>query len=217
MFPELSKVSLKDLAQYKANLDASLEGGAPEEVQELAEVAGLLLSGKVDQAARFKQALEAGIKAAEEQVQYLKQMLDETKRLMKEAVEASGSKRLDGVAYAIRVQNNSRSTVEILDEGKIPKSYFKTTFKVTFPWNDDERRFWAGALLKRVLDEESKMTKEESDLVDKCFSDEVSKSLVEEALKSGAVIEGVRYERGTHVRVDAGRVKPRIEKGSDSE
>lgn len=215
MLTELSKVSLKDLAKYKADLDASLSDGAPEEVQELADVAGLLLAGKVDQAAMFKQALESGIKAAKDQVQYLEYLLDETKRLMKEAVESSGYKRIEGTSYALRIQANSRNTVDIVDAARVPKNFFKTTFKVTFPWNEDERRFWIGALLKRVVDEEFKMTKEESDLVDASFSDEISKSLIEEAFKSGEVVEGVKYERGTHVRVESGKVKPRIQKDSD--
>lgn len=221
----VKKYSLQELVQYKKDLETQVDGGeSTEEVQELAVLAEALLKGKVDQAARFKAGLEAHIDAAKKNLQSLQEMLSYTEDLMEEAVLSTPEKRLEGVTYTMRMQNNSRAAVIIEDESKLPVKFYKAEFAVEFENDLDSVLFYAGVLLKRVVSanqlpetapflDRLDVSPEEKGVLEDHFSFSLSRKDLEAALKTGEV-PGARLERGQHLRVEAGKSKSRLLKQS---
>jgi hypothetical protein len=214
----VKKYNLQELVEYKKNLNTQVETGeAPEEIEELAVLAEALLKGKVDQAARFKAGLEAHIKAAQENLASLNEMLERTEELMEEAVMSTPDKRLEGTTYTLRMQNNSRASVVIDDPEKIHHGFYRCNLSTTFDYTLDTLCFYAGVLLKRVVAtkdganpmEQLDITPVEKAEIEKCVSTALSKKDLEVALKSGEVT-GARLERGQHLRVEAGKSKARL-------
>lgn len=221
----MKKYSLQELVQYKNDLETQVDGGeSTEEIQELAVLAEALLKGKVDQAARFKAGLEAHIDAAKKNLQSLQEMLTRTEELMEEAVLSTPEKRLEGVTYTMRMQNNSRASVLVEDEAKIPLKFYRAEFSVEFENDLDSVLFYAGVLLKRVVTandlpetapflDRLAVNPEEKEMLENHFAFSLNRKDLEAALKLGEV-PGVRLERGQHLRVEAGKSKARLLKQS---
>lgn len=210
----VNKHSLHELVQYKEDIAKQVEAGeAPEEVHELALLADALLKGKVDQAARFKAGLEAHIEDAVKSLEDLRRMLDRTEELMAEAVALSPDKRLEGTTYTLRMQNNSRASVIIEDESKVPRQYLKGSFSVGFPADFESVSFYAGVLLKRMVNLKVDLTEQEKNAANPLYCLDVtdderqqlaeaidftcSKKDIETALKADpSAISFARLERG---------------------
>lgn len=215
----VKKYNLQELVEYKKNLNTQVESGeAPEEIEELAVLAEALLKGKVDQAARFKAGLEAHIQAAQDNLTALKGMLERTEELMEEAVLSIPEKRLEGTTYTLRMQNNSRASVVIDDESKLPLDFYRGSFSVSFDYNLDNLLFYSGVLLRRLvtpkaggssLIDQLDITDIERSVVEKHISCAISRKDIEVALKAGEV-PGARLERGQHLRVESGKAKSRL-------
>ena len=227
MFP-YKEMSLSDLVVYKKKLEAELKEGEflPDEVVEMAEVATQLLEGKIDQAARFRAGLVSHIEATKAQIKYLEEMLDMTEKLMMKAVEQSGATRLDGGTYSIRVQKNGGKPATVIDpEAKIPLDLQKVTVTNTFGYSDESLLYWARASLGRMVNLKADLTEKEKDAgpfyrldliegerekLEKLFRFEPSKQAIAEALsKDPNSVPGCKLERGSHLRVEAGKALPR--------
>lgn len=222
----LSKeLSLAELVEYRKRMEIELKEGEvlPDEVVEMAEVANQLLSGKIDQAGRFRDGLIGHIVAVESQLKNLKGMLELTESLMKKAVEASGGKRLDGSAYSLRVQTNGGSPSTIIDdETKIPIGLKKVTFSQSFLYKDDDLLYWVRALLGRMVGWKKDLVEKEQEAspfyrldvadnerekLERHFTLEISKSAIGEVIKGNGQVPGAHQERGTHLRVVPGQAK----------
>lgn len=222
------EMSLSDLVLYKKKLEGDLKEGEflPDEVVEMAEVAAQLLEGKIDQAARFRAGLMAHIEATKSQIQYLEEMLKMTEGLMMKAVEQSGQTRLDGGTYSIRVQKNGGRPATIIDaDAKIPLSFQKVTFTNVFGYTDDQMLYWARATLGRLVNWKADLSDKEKDAsplyrldladnererLEKLVKFEPSKSAISEAIsKDPNAVPGCRLERGSHLRVEAGKALPK--------
>ncbi len=226
-FMQKTNYTLAELVDYKKSLEveAAKSGeSVPDGVVEMAEVATQLLAGKVDQAARFRAGLEAHIEATKSQLSHLVEMLDVTESLMKDAVKVSGSNRIDGQVYSMRIQNNSRASVIIDADGLIPLEHLKVSLSMGDKYSDEQLMFYASIVLGRPVEMKKDMpefeaqkstpfyrlelTKEERDSVESSVTISVSKSSIESALKKDAAsVPGARLERGTHLRVEAGKAK----------
>jgi hypothetical protein len=222
------ELSLSDLVLYKKKLESELPEGEvlPDEVVEMAEVATQLLEGKIDQAARFRAGLMSHIEATKSQIKYLEEMLDMTEKLMMKAVEQSGQTRLDGGTYSIRVQKNGGKPATIIDpEAKIPLDLQKVVVTNVFSYTDEQMLYWARATLGRLVNWKSDLSEKEKDAsplyrleladnererLEKLFKFEPSKQAIAEALtKDPKAVPGCRLERGSHLRVEAGKALPK--------
>lgn len=205
--------SLQELIEYKKTLEKEVvEKGeeVPEEIVQLADVANQLLAGRIDQAARFRAGLQAGIESAKSQVAYLQDMLDKTEALMKEAVVLSGKTRLDGTTYSLKIQNNSRASTIIEDVTKIPDSMKTMILSMSDKYDVEKHLLWACIVLNKEVTSLDQLTEEEHLTVAKHITVNISKTLVESALKKDPnSIPGARLERGTHLRIESGKVKPK--------
>jgi hypothetical protein len=219
-------MGLKEIIEYKASLEKQFEESGevvPDGIMELSDVADQLLKGKIDQAARFRAGLEAGIEAAKMQASYLQDMLETTERLMKEAVVASGGMKIDGDVWRLRIQNNSRASTIIDDSDRIPRDFCNVSFSTSFKYDEKAILFWAGAHLGRVIKMKTdlveseknatvfyrmEVTPEERKELENEISIAPSKSMIEASLKRDPVsVPGARLERGTHLRVETGKTK----------
>ncbi len=213
--------TLKELVEYKSQAESRLNEDASDDVQELALVAEALLKGKVDQAARFKAGLERHIEDAKKSLEGLELMLERTESLMREAVLLAPDLRLEGETYTFRMQKNSRASLVIQDESQIPDSYRRVSVSVAFPFVESEAQFWAGAILKRPVE----MSSQEGDFFSRLSVSEEEREKLRQAIVFSLdrrAIEGVLkespekfapnavLERGSHLRVDAGKKKQRL-------
>lgn len=204
------QLSLTELVEHVKTLDPSVEDSPPE-LFELAEVANQLLKGKIDQAARFRAGLMAHIEALGSQMEYANNLLKRTEALMEDAVRLNGGNKLEGEAWTIAIKKNGgKPSIIIEDEKLLPKSVFMISLNMKEPYTDDLHRFFTQVVLKRQVDENQTMTDEEKALCEKCISIEPSKTLIGEKLKTDpASIQGAKTERGEHLSVTPGKVKPK--------
>lgn len=211
--PMKKDFTLQELIAYKSQLEKEVtEKGeeVPEEIVQLTDVANQLLAGKIDQAGRFRAGLIAGIEAAQQQAEYLSEMLETTERLMKEAVTLSGKPRIDGTTYSLKVQNNSRASTIIEENAQVPDSMKKMSMSMSDKYDSEKYLLWACIVLNKEVLKLEDLTADEKVVVEKALKVEVSKTMVEEALKKDPKsIPGARLERGTHLRVEIGKVKPK--------
>ena len=219
------EMSLQELVLYKAKLEAELPDGelVPDEVTEMVEVASMLLEGRVDRAGQFRDGLIAHIAAMNAQLVNMKEMLDMTEALMTKAVNATEKKRLDGLAYSLRVQTNGGSPSTIIDdESKIPLAMKKVTVTSSFLYNDDDMIYWARAAIGRLVEWKKDLTEQEisanpfyrldiasneRERLERLFSIETSKSAIAASIKNNSPVPGAHQERGSHLRVVAGKAK----------
>jgi hypothetical protein len=168
----------------------------------------------------------AHIEACKSQLAGLEEMLEVTNGLMKKAVEQSGQSRLDGSIYSLKVQKNGGKAATIIDEGTvIPMDLQKVTMTNVFSYSDDNMLYWARATLGRLVEWKKDLTDKEKDTspfyrldiadnerdrLEKLFKLEPSKSAISDLLaKDPAALPGCRLERGTHLRVEAGKARPK--------
>lgn len=220
------EMSLQELVIYKQKLEKELPEGelVPDDVTEMVEVANMLLAGRVDQAARFRAGLMAHIEAGKAQLANMNEMLEMTEILMKKAVDATEAKRLDGAFYSLRVQKNGGAPATIIDdELKLPMKFKKVVMTNSFPYSDDNMLYWARATLGRLVEWKKDLVEKEKDTspfyrldiadnerekLQKHLVIEPSKSAISEELKKpGGLVDGAHQERGSHLRVEAGKAK----------
>jgi hypothetical protein len=215
------KMGLKEIVEYKKEIQKQVDEtgeNIPDEVLDLSHVASQLLAGKIDAAARFKESLESHLAVCKEQQAYLQKMIETTEMFMKEAISVSGGNRLDGNSYSIRIQNNSRATTVIEDQDQLPKKFLKVSLSQSFKYDEEKIMYWSRAILKRMIQLKPDVlegvhifyrfdiTPEERDLLLDAFRFEPIKTDLESALKKERV-SGARLERGSHLRVEAGKAK----------
>lgn len=213
--------TLKELVEYKAQAESRLTEDASDDVQELALVADALLKGKVDQAARFKAGLEKHIEDAKKALEGLELMLERTEALMREAVLLAPDLRLEGETYTFRMQKNSRASLLIDDEALLPDSFRRASVSITFPFEEREAQFWAGAVLKRPVEIASgegdffsrlSVSEEEREALKRAIVLSLDRRAVEAAVKESPekFAPNAVLERGSHLRIDAGKKKQRL-------
>lgn len=204
------RLSLTQLVEQTKNLSEEDQDMHPELI-ELAEVAGQLLKGKIDQAAMFRAGLKAHIEALNTQMDYAQNLLKRTEDLMEEAVRLSGGKKLEGSAWTIAMQKaGGKAAIVIDDDAQIPPSCQMISLNLKEPYTPGVHKFFMQVALKKEVSGNPKdLSPEDTAICERAIKLEVSKTLIGEELKRGVVIPGVREERGEYLKVTPGKVKPK--------
>lgn len=202
--------SLNEIVAYCNELQAQGES-VPDEIYYAREVAEKLLAGKVDQACELREAVKARIEALSQAMSQANFLLDKLDDCFKQALEQTETKKLTGLAWTIRLQNNSKGTVVIEDESKIPLEMRRVEVSVSekFSATDEESlNFWASVLLRQPVESIEALTDEQKDQLNKYVSVSPNRSEIEAILKKNPQgVPGAHLNKGTHVRIIKGAEK----------
>lgn len=217
----MTKASLPELVGLVQQIEQeeadAIQSGQtlPEEQYYQKEILSKLIAGRVDQAVELKNALESHVDALKAALAKSNLALERVEEAFKKTLEISSQNRIDGLAWSVRLQNNSRSAVIVDDESKIPSRFWRYTATASESFSTDDLStylFWASVTLKRPITEESlsNLSEEDRQKIHKSILKSYSKSDLESALKENPEgVPGARLERGRHVRFGKGESRPK--------
>jgi len=182
----------------------------------------------IDKIAMSLEGIKKGKEAAKAMTERLERIEERIYQLLKESLQLSPTKRIDGTLFHTRLQKNSQDKITFEDEINVPDLYKKIrfTFSKEFPLDDfDNINFWNAVVLCKTIpitDEEfdrygnhlklkipDEKSLSQSDILSLT---EYSKIVIDEkgirdCFKAygkddySFTIPGVTRERGEHVRV----------------
>lgn len=188
----------------------------PDEAYYEKEIVGKLLAGKVDQAVELRRAVEERIEALKLASENAQTLLGKIDTCFMDAIRITESKRLDGLGWSARIQNNSRAAVIIEDELKIPAEYKNTVVSIHKKFNAkdlNEMRFWVSMILRRSVSIEDLKNLSEADqaVVSEHVEEVISKTALETQLKKDPQsVPGAKLEKGQHLRFTKGDAKAKM-------
>lgn len=198
---------LNEIVAYVNELEAAGES-VSDETYYAREVATKLLSGKVDQACELREAVGARIDALQLALEQAKALKSKIDACFEQALQQVEGKKLSGLAWAIRLQNNSKGSVIIENEEAIPVELRRVEVSLSekFPATDEESLcFWASVVLKTPVESSASLSEEQKSLLAGYVSVVPNKSEIEARLKKDAdSVPGAKLHKGQHVRVVKG-------------
>lgn len=207
--------TLTDLAQNFEQVKMQLkEGGGEigEDLLEMHDIAKSLLSGKLDAVGKAKEALEAHNRACEMQIEYNNKVLSAIDKMVKEAVELTPDKKINGMVYSAKEVNNPPS-VQILNEEEIPLEYKNFTINISEKFHaSDIAAFskYRDFILQRRVNEDSPMTEEEQNKLSHYIELSIDKKKISSVLKENKTVSGAGLNRTTRIDFKAGKVKNKL-------
>ena len=204
-------MSLMDLAKNKREIrSAIIEGGGElsGDLEDLFEMADLLLSGKIDRVAIFaKEVIPAHIDACKQQIKNMEKLLEKIKDYTLEAIKMSGNEdgRIEGLAWRARMQANPPAII-IQDENAVPMLFKRVRVSIedVFDAGDVTRRTYWETIIKEKQPRSGDVLLEASkeDLKAALFTKEDGR-----VVRTATKIDGVTTQQDHHVRFEAGRAK----------
>lgn len=207
--------ALTELANNFNEIKAQMEQGGGEigdDLIELHEIAKSLLSGKLDAVGKAKDALVAHTQACEMQIEYNNKMISQIDKMVKEAVEATPEKKINGMVYSAKETNNPPS-VMILNEEEIPLEYKNFTVTISEKFqasNIAALAKYRDFILQRTVTTEAPMTDVEQEYLSKYIDLSVDKKKISADLKESKTISGASLNRTTRIDFKAGKVKNKL-------
>jgi hypothetical protein len=207
--------TLKELAENYVDVCKRIEDAGqavPEELEDMHVIAKDLLANKLDDVWLLMKKLEAHNEALQAQLDHNNKMMSDIEHFTRFVAEATPDKKITGNTVSFRLQKNSRGSVVVIDDTKIPLEFKKTKVEITdsFVATDKEQlRFYQSLILGRLIDETTELADEDHQKIGNKIKTETSKTLLEVKLKVGEAIDGATYEVGSHPRWQVGKVKPK--------
>lgn len=201
---------MKEYDSIQDQIEAS-EGYPSQELQEMKEFVTAVMENKVDQICLLRNELEANIEACKKQAKYNQDRLDLMDVLMEKVMKSMKVRELNGQAHRIAFRKSS--SVNVLDEAKVPAEFKKYTveLKESFSAADSPQYlFWATVILKRHIDKPEELTEADIAILNSKITLSVMKAEIKKASKA-APIEGTKIEDNENVQYQIGKAKMKSE------